>query len=412
MRCPDCGFDNPGGAMCCAQCGRQLPQSKLKSSMGKNGNEKESPSFSQNQSQYSFREPGWQPRTENIAFSGNDPVPGNGPIQGSDDGGRFELRPTGYCPNCGAAVFDGQSLCPACRSAAKGGEGPRSGIDIKKLLPVIIIGAALLIAVIVVLLCGSGDNDRNSKDSSGGTVSYSTGTPKPSKKPAAAPAASKKPAATYKPAPTVPPAEAPATGPGPADLKGVDSRIERPESGNWLREYTTMYVCSEGGVSIYLCYGPQDDPFDTVNEGEAVTVMAQRYGFSLVETRDGRVGWCSSDLLAEDNDLFLSMPGFNNTYWTWQHGSGYPAYACLFYTNGTYSAYSYAEDDYHEADYSISGRRLKMDGARYIWNGECFVSSEMHTVNNSTDYIYLYPDTAKNYHDMEWIYQHKGIDGM
>ena len=122
------------------------------------------------------------------------------------------------------------------------------------------------------------------------------------------------PAATATPAPTPEPTPSPtpmpmwmdpdSTGPSLADVKGCDRRVIMPLDKHWLPEYETMFVKSKKGQGIVLRYCLDDDYerngynwLDFIPEGEQVTVLARRSGFSLIITANGVVGWVKSDLL-------------------------------------------------------------------------------------------------------------------
>ena len=122
------------------------------------------------------------------------------------------------------------------------------------------------------------------------------------------------PAATATPAPTPEPTPSPtpmpmwmdpdSTGPSLADVKGCDRRVIMPLDKHWLPEYETMFVKSKKGQGIVLRYCLDDDYerngynwLDFIPEGEQVTVLARRSGFSLIITANGVVGWVKSNLL-------------------------------------------------------------------------------------------------------------------
>ena len=89
--------------------------------------------------------------------------------------------------------------------------------------------------------------------------------------------------------------------PGPEDLKGYTD-IKAPND-SWLLDYEVKYVKTKYGNSAYLRNAPDNSAIErskTVKEGEEVTVLARENGFSLVKTKDERLGWVKSDLLVDE----------------------------------------------------------------------------------------------------------------
>lgn len=87
-------------------------------------------------------------------------------------------------------------------------------------------------------------------------------------------------------------------------------------------------------MCIYLCCGPGGnyDHFDTISEGEAVTVLAEQNGYAYVNAS----GCCVS------------------------------------------------------GKYSLEGR-LTVDGIRFLWNGGEFVSTELQEMSGTWDHYKLIP---------------------
>ena len=186
-------------------------------------------------------------------------------------------------------------------------------------------------------------------------------------------------------------------------MKGHDSRIVQPASTAWLTDYEVRYVQSNGGVSIYLRYGPSKDyeHFDTVKDGEATTVLAEQDGFALVIASGDRMGWCNSSLIVSNGEKIAPVPSFNETYWTYTEGQSLGfVHACLFHSNGTYSAFSWGGATYSEGTYSLEGRRLNLDSAKFVWDGEQFVSTEKYEMQEGSDYLYLTPDPTAYYEEI------------
>lgn len=167
--------------------------------------------------------------------------------------------------------------------------------------------------------------------------------------------------------------------------------IEQPKSGSWLRCSETRYVQSEGGVCIYLCCGPGGnyDHFDTISEGEAVTVLAEQNGYAYVNA-SGRTGWCSARLLTSCTPLIASMPRMDSTHWVLVlslRNSG--LYEACF-SGGSYVGYN-ASGCCVSGKYSLEGRRLTVDGIRFLWNGGEFVSTELQEMSGTWDHYKLIP---------------------
>lgn len=194
-------------------------------------------------------------------------------------------------------------------------------------------------------------------------------------------------------------------GPSLNDIRGHDYRLVEPSGWAWLNEYDVRYVQSTGGVSIYLRWGPSTsyDHFDTVDEGEPVTVLAEQDNFALVIASNNRLGWCKSALIVPGNERLAPMPNLRNTYWTYTRGQTLGStYSCYFYADGTYAAYSWGSGCRITGTYYLSGRRLTLDKSiRFIWNGHAFVSSQKYEMQVGSDYYTIYPDSTCNYDSLE-----------
>jgi len=92
------------------------------------------------------------------------------------------------------------------------------------------------------------------------------------------------------------------SGPNPSDTKNLPKNVQRPIKGDYIDDYETMYVRSKYGVRIYLNNKPdidKENPAEVIGyiyEGEEVTVLARRSGYSFVECSAG-LGWCKTSLL-------------------------------------------------------------------------------------------------------------------
>lgn len=306
--------------------------------------------------------------------------------------------PAIYCKKCGRKLPSNNLGCPICDSRYVGNETKTEDGSRKWPISIISVAAALLLVFALVSMASGKDKKAD----------YSAGVQAPK-----VTAQGNMPAQTARPstpAPTIsipsPPTPTPKPHPGPDDMRGCDSRITVPNSYSWLNDYETRYVQSTGGVSIYLRYGPSAnyDYFDTVKEAESVTVLADEDGFSLVLASNNRIGWCKSSLLVRGEQSIAPVPSFNETYWTCCQGQTLSStYACLFHANGTYSAYDWGGGSYSEGTYTIEGRRLKLDGVRYLWDGTQFVSTEKHEMRVGSDYYYLTVDPTAYYEEIKAI---------
>ena len=131
------------------------------------------------------------------------------------------------------------------------------------------------------------------------------------------------------------------------------------------------------------------DHFDTISEGEAVTVLAEQNGYAYVNA-SGRTGWCSARLLTSCTPLIASMPRMDSTHWVLVlslRNSG--LYEACF-SGGSYVGYN-ASGCCVSGKYSLEGRRLTVDGIRFLWNGGEFVSTELQEMSGTWDHYKLIP---------------------
>lgn len=190
-----------------------------------------------------------------------------------------------YCMYCGAALSGGKASVNKQQPARKGAGS----------LGLYILGIGML--VLVVFSVFSKENT-SSKAGSTGRSSYAVTTQ----------------------APTTAPTNnyvVPLTKPSAADLYGHPD-IEVPQSYAWMPDYNKICcVQSSGGVCIYLLYVPRAGKghFDTINDGEYVTVLAEQDGYSLVYASDGRVGWANSKYLVEQSEAYGPPETANSANW-------------------------------------------------------------------------------------------------
>lgn len=179
-------------------------------------------------------------------------------------------------------------------------------------------------------------------------------------------------AASVPTAPLTVPTAAP-NGPNTADLAG-HPKVEEPRAGAWLPDYGKVrYVEASGGVSIYLIPEPRSSKhFDEVADDVQVTVLAEQDGYSLVRTADGRVGWVTGKFLVKDSERISRIPDLDNTYWTYYDGSVF--YDCKIVGK---TLYGYNTDTGEPVEEKVltQGRRLKIFGVHFVWNGSGFTGS-------------------------------------
>lgn len=405
MLCPRCGRMNKDASHFCVECGTPLISSsecgsgpRLKGNLtGRSSGGADGPSRVHNNMSFNN---GAGNKSQGTADSWG----------GSDGqhGGKRAGNDVRYCKKCGRKITTGQ-YCSSCSTA--GGGKPKSGGT--NLWIAIVVGLAI---ILVIAGAFAGSNHSSGKTTvprvtSGVSAPLVTFTVPPVTfsidsvpqiTPYATPAPTVKP--TPAPTPEPVPTAAPKTGPGQGDIQGHDSRLVEPNANAWLSEYDIRFVQSTGGVSIYLRWGPSTDYdyFDTVQEAEPVTVLAEENGFSLVLASGNRLGWCKSELIVSESDQIAPVPSLKETYWTYQHGQTMgTTEACLFHSDGTYSAYSYDGATYSEGTYRLSGRRLTLDDVRYIWNGSEFVSTEKFEMQIGWDYRTVSPDSSAYYEDLK-----------
>lgn len=303
-----------------------------------------------------------------------------------------------FCKKCGRRLNNGEERCPSCDPVGTISTEGESKAAKPWIIAVSIAAAFLLVVGISSAVTHKGETIKlpsTSAQSSQQMISPSS-TPRVTAQPDVS-------SPTPKPVQSTTPTATPKSGPGPNDMKGHDSRIVQPASTAWLTDYEVRYVQSNGGVSIYLRYGPSKDyeHFDTVKDGEATTVLAEQDGFALVIASGDRMGWCNSSLIVSNGEKIAPVPSFNETYWTYTEGQSLGfVHACLFHSNGTYSAFSWGGATYSEGTYSLEGRRLNLDSAKFVWDGEQFVSTEKYEMQEGSDYLYLTPDPTAYYEEI------------
>lgn len=349
MQCPKCKTENEAGNHFCENCGAPLQQqkasSRLKGDLAKSSS------------------------AQTVSIS---------------DKPRF-------CEQCGTRL-DEAGKCPKCSAAS--GKADRE-MKIKRLtIAAVALGGMLMILLLVFSSCQN--KPKPVLPTPAPTPPIYTPTPTPSPTPMPTPTE----APTPTPSPTPSPTPAPSRGPGLKDIDGCDSSIVRPGGSSWLSDYETRYVQSTGGVSIYLCYGPSAESghFDTVNEGEEVTVLAEENGFCLVICSRNRIGWCKKGLIVYNWERIAPAPSFDETYWIYRMGqTNGSTFACLFHSNGTFNSFSMSGAMGLDCSYTLSGRRLVIDGAKFVWDGTRYVSVDTYEMMNGYDHMYVEPDPDANY---------------
>lgn len=352
MQCPKCKTDNEAGNHFCENCGAPLQQqkasSRLKGDLAKSSS------------------------AQTVSIS---------------DKPRF-------CEQCGTRL-DEAGKCPKCSAAS--GKADRE-MKIKRLtIAAVALGGMLMILLLVFSSCQN--KPKPVLPTPAPTPPIYTPTPPPSPTPMPTPTEAPTPTPSPTPTPTPSPTPAPSRGPGLKDIDGCDSSIVRPGGSSWLSDYETRYVQSTGGVSIYLCYGPSAESghFDTVNEGEEVTVLAEENGFCLVICSRNRIGWCKKGLIVYNWERIAPAPSFDETYWIYRIGpTNGTTYACLFHSNGTFNSFSISGIG-HDGSYTLSGRRLVLDGTVFVWDGSRYVSDSYYDMMDVRDHVCVEPDPDKNY---------------
>lgn len=401
MLCPKCGKMNKDASHFCVKCGTPLTSfsdrgsgSRLKGKLaGKSSGGTDGTSRVHN----------------NISFNNGTGNKSQGTADswgssGEQYGGKKAVNDVRYCKKCSREITTGQ-YCSSC-SAAGGGNSKSGGTN---LWIAIVVGLAGILAITGALASSNHSNEKTTmpRVTPGVSAPPVTFTAPPvtftiDSVPQITPYVM--PVHTPTPTPEPVPTAAPKSGPGPGDIQGHDSGLIEPNTSAWLSEYDIRFVQSTGGVSIYLRWGPSTDYayFDTVKEAEPVTVLAEENGFSLVLASGNRLGWCKSALIVSESEQVAPVPSLNETYWTYQHGQTMGATeACLFHSDGTYSAYSYGGFTYSEGTYKLSGRRLTLDNVRYIWNGSEFVSTEKFEMQIGWDYRTVSPDPEAYYEELK-----------
>ena len=222
------------------------------------------------------------------------------------------------------------------------------------------------------------------------------------------------PAAPSAVVPTVAPAVPTAipSGPNPSDLGG-SKEVEEPRAGSWLPDYNkTRYVLAPAGVSIYLVPEPRKSGhIDTVNDDVKVTVLAEQDGYSFIRTSDGRVGWVNGDCLVTDSERISRIPDLDYTYW-WYH-DGTDIYQCKIVGKKLY-AYNVNTCIYSEEKITTIGRRLKVFGVHFVWNGTYFTGSSGKYLERDPEEMYDFVCISPNeddYPEYEYVSVWNQMDG-
>ena len=177
--------------------------------------------------------------------------------------------------------------------------------------------------------------------------------------------------------------------PGPNDIKDVKN-VQPPKSSSWLPTAEPRYVCATGGVAAYLFAGPsvESEKLDTVLDGTELTLLANESSHYLVKVSDGRVGWVGAGQVAKDRSLLDSLPDLAGSYWIYTKDGETGSYAIKFLTKASAAAARLSDGKKSSWSCVLSMRRLKIDGAYFVWDGEKFLSRQGYTIT---------PDASRTY---------------
>lgn len=334
---------------------------------------------------------------------------------------------TVLCPNCGSNNNDSAAYCTTCGSPLSGnsgggyyneayGENTGGGYGAdwmnngyyppypprRRGLPT---AAWIGMALAVIVLCLGALYLfvwRPASSAPGGTGVSPTAAPPVTAVPTA-PSSVQPTATAAASVPTAPltvPTAAP-NGPNTADLAG-HPKVEEPRAGAWLPDYGKVrYVEASGGVSIYLIPEPRSSKhFDEVADDVQVTVLAEQDGYSLVRTADGRVGWVTGKFLVKDSERISRIPDLDNTYWTYYDGSVF--YDCKIVGK---TLYGYNTDTGEPVEEKVltQGRRLKIFGVHFVWNGSGFTGSSGKKLYTDTECMYDFTCVSPDDEDyLDW----------
>ena len=159
----------------------------------------------------------------------------------------------------------------------------------------------------------------------------------------------------------------------------------------------TRYVCSGGGVAAYLFSEPKlgqpDLIVDTVCEGAELTVLAERGEFYRVRIADGRCGWICKSQTAETRELLDSVPELIGSCWIYETGEGdQNTYAIRFDSRRFAEVMRVSKGAPVRWEWTISSRRVWIDGNYFVWDGEQFVPN-LDLATSTKSGLSLRPDT-------------------
>lgn len=176
-------------------------------------------------------------------------------------------------------------------------------------------------------------------------------------------------------------------------LSSVGDCITYPKNSSYLSQSEVKVVKAPKGVAVYFYTAPKAEKeyrrSFNIEDGAIVTVLAEQNGYAYVNA-SGRTGWCSARLLTSCTPLIASMPRMDSTHWVLVlslRNSG--LYEACF-SGGSYVGYT-ASGCCVSGKYSLEGRRLTVDGIRFLWNGGEFVSTELQEMSGTWDHYKLIP---------------------
>lgn len=196
-------------------------------------------------------------------------------------------------------------------------------------------------------------------------------------------------------------AETPSGTPGREDMRGHGD-IAVPHKDSWLSSYETRYVCASGGVAAFLFKAPKVDMdelyFDDVLEGTELTLLAEENGFYLVKFGKNGLGWIGKGQTAEDTALLDSVPQLEGSCWIYSRGEGEKnSFAVKFGEKRCASAIPQSGGVHFSWGWTLSGRRVLLDGKYFIWDGEKFVSRDEYLTPQGKVRFTIVPDAEGLY---------------
>ena len=229
---------------------------------------------------------------------------------------------------------------------------------------------------------------------------------------------------------TLAPAVLAADAPSAADLKAIGSQIEYPKKNEYLSSYAYATVTAPGGHSVY-CYGSADRKGTTytVNDGEAVTVLAYRKDMAcVIIDSQRRARWIKDEYLDYYGNPGLGDKGSGRRdektvrvgeYYIEPWGEGSTHYYKVTKRAGEISAPTFYCDgrDVYENRYTGSDIRItfyrKYDGAD-LEQGLAFKQylDETTTAKQHYTFLYYYPSEEGDYDYIRAIYivEFDGLD--